>query len=106
MASEGIVAVYTTVETVGQARALAEVVVDEHLAACANWWSISSRFRFKNRVEESGEVALLFKTTKERFPALVEQLKRHHPYALPNISAQTLEFVDSDYAAWVQTSAE
>ena len=81
-----IAIVYTTFPTSADAARIAEAVVEERLAACANILAAcTSVFRWQGAVTREGEVPALFKTA----PALAERLRDRiaglHPYDLPVI---------------------
>ena len=78
--------VYVTVRDRRQARRLGARLVEERLAACVNVLGpITSIYRWKGRVQEDGEVALLAKTTEARWPALLRRVRELHPSATPRV---------------------
>ncbi len=77
-------------------------LVDARLAACVNQLgAVQSTYRWQGAVEEATEVALLIKTTRERYPALEARLRQVHPYSVPEIVAIPVERGGADYLAWV-----
>jgi periplasmic divalent cation tolerance protein len=77
-------------------------LVEARLAACVNQLGpVESTFRWQGAVEEATEVALLIKTTRERYAALEARLRELHPYSVPEIVAIPLEHGYADYLAWV-----
>jgi periplasmic divalent cation tolerance protein len=84
------------------AEALAQVLVEERLAACVNVLAACrSVYRWQGAVETSNEVPLLIKTTSERYPALEAAILAHHPYELPEVVAWPIERGLPGYLAWV-----
>lgn len=84
---------------------IAEQLVTEQLAACANILpGARSIYRWQGKVENAAETLVLLKTTRARFPELQSKLQQLHPYDVPEIMA----FPASDglpaYLAWVQES--
>jgi periplasmic divalent cation tolerance protein len=78
-------------------------LVDARLAACVNQLGlVQSTYRWQGAVEEAIEVALLIKTTRERYAALEARLRELHPYSLPEIVAIPVELGCADYLAWVR----
>jgi len=47
-------------------------------------------------------VTLLIKTTRDRYAALEAELRRLHPYSVPEIIAIAVERGSSDYLTWVR----
>lgn len=101
-----LLAVFTTVATEAQAETMAHAAVQAHLAACVQMEPIRSTYRWQGAVETSGEVRLLFKTTRERQPALMQWIAAHHPYELPAIHAVPVTHATQPYAEWVREAVD
>ena len=95
--------VYVTCSSVDEARRIAETVVEERLAACANIYSsIESIYWWRGRVEHSGEAALILKTRRILFSRLVKRIRELHSYELPCIIA--LPIIDGlpPFLKWIE----
>jgi len=80
--------VMTTLPDAGTAREIAAALVASRLAACVSVQpACLSVYRWEGAIEQSQEVPLMIKTTSDRYPALEAELRRRHPYALPEIVA-------------------
>jgi periplasmic divalent cation tolerance protein len=97
-----LLAVYTTVGSRDDARALAELLVERGLAACAQIQQIESFYRWDGVVQNEPEFRILFKTTEARYVAVEAALLERHPYQLPAIHAVAIEAVHGPYGDWVQ----
>ena len=83
------------------ARAAAGVLLDEGLIACANiLGSIESHFVWEGARATGSEVAVLFKTTPERFDNVVERLGELHPYDTPAIIGWHADAVHPATSVW------
>jgi periplasmic divalent cation tolerance protein len=77
-------------------------LVESRLAACVNQLApVRSTYRWQGTIEEAVEVPLLIKTTRVCYPALEAQLRRLHPYSVPEILALPVERGSPDYLTWV-----
>ncbi len=84
------------------ARALARSLVGARLAACVNLLpGLESVYRWKDGVEEEGEVLLIVKTTRARLPELLTALAREHPYEVPECIALAPAEVEPRYLEWL-----
>ena len=84
------------------ARAIAETLVDEQLAACVSRLpGVQSSYRWEGRVQHDAEVLLLIKTTADRLEALTARLQALHPYELPELVAVEAAGGLAPYLAWV-----
>lgn len=94
--------VYVTIRDRRQARRLGARLVEERLAACVNVLGpITSIYRWKGRVQEDGEVALLAKTTAARWPALLRRVRELHTYETPCVVAVPLAAGHPDFLKWL-----
>ena len=85
-----------------EAMRIAELVVEKRLAACGNVISsMTSIFRWKGRVQKSGETLLIMKTTSRRYPALQRLIRTMHSYEVPEIIGLTVERGLHPYVEWV-----
>lgn len=95
----------TTVASVDDARILADAVVAERLAACAQIVGpIESVYWWEGAVTGAREWFVRCKTTRARSETLVRRLRELHPYEVPEIVLLEPADVDGPYAAWVRDS--
>ena len=81
---------------------VAQTLVEEKLAACANLIpAVHSIYRWKDKIETAGEVMVFFKTTPDRQAAFQEKLRSLHPYEVPEIIFVSVVTGLSDYLRWV-----
>lgn len=94
--------VYVTAPGHDVAVALAEAVVGERLAACANILGpITSVYWWDGKLNRDGEVAMILKTTASHIPALTARIRQLHPYECPCIVAISLDGGNPDFLAWI-----
>jgi periplasmic divalent cation tolerance protein len=94
--------VLTTAASLEDAQHLALALVKAHLAACVQMLpQMTSVYRWLGKIEQSSEVLMLIKTTRERLPPLEAKLHELHAYDVP-------EFLVLDataslgYIAWLK----
>jgi periplasmic divalent cation tolerance protein len=94
--------VLTNVPERAAAERLADMLVEEQLAACVNILApCRSVYRWKGEVQHDEEHPVLIKTTADRYPALEQALRAAHPYELPEIVAVPVERGLPGYLDWV-----
>ncbi len=97
------VQVSTTLPDEPAAQAIAERLVEEHLAACAQVGGpVSSIYRWRGEVERAREWYCHLKTSTARLPALQQRLRELHPYEVPEIIAVPIVGGDADYLRWIE----
>lgn len=101
-----ILLVLTTVATRADADALARAMVEQRLAACAQISAIDSIYHWQGAVQSEPEFRLLFKTTPERYPALLAALRGRHPYELPAIVGVPCDAALPSFDDWVRAQTQ
>ena len=97
-----IATVFTVFASDEEARRIARTLVEEELAACANILGpCHSIYRWQGEVEESQEVAALFKTRSGLAPALIARLAELHSYDVPAAVVWPVAQALPAYANWV-----
>jgi periplasmic divalent cation tolerance protein len=97
--------IFSTFADADTARQAARTLVEERLVACANIVpQVESIYRWQGKIESSAEVLVIFKTTRERYPAFEQRLRSLHPYEVPEIVALDIAAGLPAYLAWVAES--
>jgi len=101
-AATDLVLVLTNLPDVDVARRVARELVENRFAACVTLLPGSeSVYRWQGVIESATEVPVLIKTRRSCYPALETELRRLHPYDVPEIVS--IPIVDGlpAYLAWV-----
>ena len=102
-----VIAVLTNLPDSESAFNLARELLHLRLAACVNVLSpVTSFYRWEGRDEQATEFPLLIKSTRERYPALEAQIRKSHPYSLPEIVAWPIAEGLGEYLRWVESETE
>lgn len=97
-----IVFVYITVGSEEDARDIAQTLVEEKLAACANIVpGVTSFFRWEGKVQESEEFVVIAKTAAARFEKLQKRVAKLHSYDTPCIVALPVEAGHKPFLSWI-----
>jgi periplasmic divalent cation tolerance protein len=98
--------VLTNLLDIGTARALAQQLVANRLAACVNILpAVESIYRWQDVVEQAGEVTLLIKSVQSRYSELESAIRAAHPYQIPEIIALPIIAGLPAYLDWVSKEA-
>ena len=94
--------VYVTMPDAATAMHIAREAVHQRVCACANMLApVWSCYHWQGKVEEADEVACIFKTTSERFPAFEACIRKLHPYEVPCIVALPVQVGNEDFLQWI-----
>jgi periplasmic divalent cation tolerance protein len=101
------IVVLITASSVAEARKLADMLVEDRLAACVQILpSIDSVYRWKGSVERASEVLLMAKTLEPRFQELETRVREVHSYETPEIVAIKAVNISQTYYSWLFLSTE
>jgi len=98
-----VLVVITNLPDRAAAEKLADVLVEQRVAACVNILApCRSVYRWKDALQHDEEHPMLIKTTSERYPALEAAIRAGHPYELPEIIAVPAVRGLPAYLDWVE----
>jgi periplasmic divalent cation tolerance protein len=90
-----------------EALKVANALVEERLAACANLISpIRSIYRWEGKIWDEKEWLLVIKTQKDRFEELEKKVKTLHSYSVPEIISLPITEGSSAYLNWIRENTE
>ena len=95
--------IYVTAPSREEAEKIAETVVTERLAACANILDgVLSVFHWKGQLCREHEAVLFLKTAEEREDELVARIRQLHSYECPCITVLPVESGDQAFLQWIK----
>jgi periplasmic divalent cation tolerance protein len=77
------------------------VIVAKKLCACISLTKVRSIYYWNNKLEDQEEFMVFFKTTKLCADSLKDEIRRLHPYDVPEILELKLDDVSRDYLSWL-----
>ena len=99
---DGLVLIYTTLDSKEEAERIGHVLVEERLAACINLLEgMTAIYAWEGKVEQAREWVMLVKTRKERLDAARARLRELHPYDVPALFTLEAGVVDDAYKRWL-----
>lgn len=93
--------IQTSLNSEEEVRRIANKLIEKNLAACVQFFPITSIYRWKNQIEESKEYLLFIKSTLKNKNKVLEFLEKEHTYEHPEIVVTSLDYVSKDYSKWV-----
>jgi len=104
-AADRIVLLYCTAASVAEAETIAEAVVGQRLAACANIIpGVTSLYWWQGRLEKGEEAVLILKTRASLAEAATAAVKAVHSYSVPCVLPLAVDAAaggNADYLAWL-----
>ena len=97
-----IIIILTNLPDRASALKLAGQLVEQRLAACVNVLAeCSSVYRWEGRIKSATEVPVLIKSRAQRYDEVEAEIRRLHPYELPEIVAVPVRRGLEEYLEWV-----
>jgi periplasmic divalent cation tolerance protein len=82
-------------------------LVEKRLVACAQILGpIRSIYRWKGVIEDAGEWLLIMKSKISLYPRIEEEIRREHPYELPEITVTSIEGGLAGYIDWIMDESQ
>ena len=99
--------IYVTTRDQNEADRIANALVVERLAACANILGlIKSIYVWQGKLEVGSEVAVLLKTTQQHVAAVIDRIKALHSYECPAILVVPVLGGNADFLQWVEAEVQ
>ncbi|OGR80728.1 MAG: hypothetical protein A2X32_09295 [Elusimicrobia bacterium GWC2_64_44] len=93
---------FVTAGNKASAEKLAAGLLRGRLAACVSAVpGVKSSYWWKGRLEKASEVLLLVKTRRALRKEVLKFMKRHHPYAVPEVLFAEIAAGSPEYLAWL-----
>ena len=100
--SNDVILVLTNLPDQESAEKLAQILVQEKMAACVNVLApCTSFYEWQGQLEKSQEIPLLIKSIRKKYNLLESCILRHHPYELPEIISVPIDKGLPSYLNWV-----
>lgn len=96
-----IIAVFTTIDSLEHAQAVATALVERKLAACVQITPIQSFYQWQGETHNDTEYRVMAKTVSSRYADVEAAIHDLHTYDLPAIFAIQVTDAFAPYADWV-----
>ncbi len=106
MEDQPLCVIMTATATLEDAQKIAQVLVNQNLAACVQRLPITSHYTWQGQIHEETEYLLLIKTRPFLYPEVKQTILQNHPYQVPEIIQLPITQGLPAYLAWAQTSTK
>ena len=96
------VAIYTTFESLDEAKEFSRLLLEKKLAACVNLIKdVHSLYRWKGKIEEATEIILWCKTQDFLIDKIHSFIQESHSYDLPAFVVYPIHSGSEKYLNWI-----
>ncbi len=97
-----LIVVYTTFESIEQAKVVGHELIKHRLAACMNIVpAMTSIYEWQGELHETSEAVMLIKTSRRCQEEVLRRTKALHPYDTPALYVLDPLHTDTDFGAWI-----
>ena len=101
--SEKLCWVYMTAASPKEAKDIGQILVENNLAACVNFFeNMTSIYKWEDKLEVAQEVVMIAKTRKSIMPRLIETVNKNHSYACPCILELPIQGGNPEFLSWIE----
>jgi periplasmic divalent cation tolerance protein len=100
------ISIFVTVPNMSTANKITKFLLEKKLVACVNIIpKIKSVYWWENKICKSNELLLVMKSVKNNFNKIVKEIKKIHPYEVPEIVCVDIT-ANKDYLDWIKEYAK
>jgi len=88
------------------AKNLAELVLNQKLAACVQFSKIESAYFWEGKLQNDQEILVRIKTKNSLFLKVEKIIKKHHSYEIPQIISTQINQGSDEYLQWIESSTK
>ena len=101
------VAIYTTFESLEEAKEFSHILLEKKLAACVNLIKdVHSVYRWKGKIEEATEIILWCKTQDFLIEKIHSLIDESHSYDLPAFVVYPIHTGSEKYLKWISEETQ
>ena len=83
------------------ANIIKDLIATKKLCACVSLTKVRSVYQWNGKLEDQQEFIAFFKTTKMCAERLKDEIKKVHPYEVPEILEIKVDYVSESYLSWM-----
>jgi periplasmic divalent cation tolerance protein len=93
--------IYTTCKNIDEAKELGSLIINKKIAACVDFWPISSCYEWEGSFQCVDQAMLLVTTFESKLEEVNEIISKNHSYSVPLIAGVDVRRVNSSYKEWM-----
>lgn len=90
----------------GEAKVLGEIIVSKKIAACVDFWPISSCYNWNGSLKSVSQVMLLVTTFEAKIEEVNKIISENHSYSIPLIAGVDVRRINHPYKEWMMEVIE
>jgi periplasmic divalent cation tolerance protein len=96
-----MVFIYTTCKDVKEAERLGTLIIEKKMAACVDFWPISSCYNWEGSFQCVSQAMLLVTTFESKLESINTIISDNHTYSVPLIAGVDVRRINHPYKEWM-----
>jgi periplasmic divalent cation tolerance protein len=96
-----MVFIYTTCQNMEEAQKLGGLIISKKIAACVDFWPISSCYNWEGGIQCVSQVMLLITTFETKLEEINKIISENHTYSVPLIAGVDVRRINHPYKEWM-----
>lgn len=84
-----------------EAKELGGLIIEKKIAACVDFWPISSCYKWKGSMKCVSQAMLLITTFESKLESINEIISENHTYSIPLIAGVDIRRINHPYKEWM-----
>ena len=101
-----MVFIYTTCKGMDEAKVLGELIISKKIAACVDFWPVSSCYNWKGALQHVTQAMLLVTTFETKLEEVNQIISENHTYSTPLIAGVDVRRINHPYKEWMMEEIE
>lgn len=101
-----MVFIYTTCESMEEAKTLGELIIRERIGACVDFWPISSCYNWEGSIKHVQQAMLLITTFEAKLDVVTQIISENHSYSIPLVAGVDVRRINHPYKEWMMKEIE
>lgn len=97
-----MILIYIVCANIDEARRISRYLLEHRLAACTNIHAIASSYWWEGEIVDDNEIAMIAKTTPDKFEEVRDAVLKLHSYQVPCIISIPVDRVEERYLQWLR----
>lgn len=89
--------IYCVFKNQDEADKITRILLEKKMVICGNQFSINSMYLWKEKIEKSPEVVVIYKTFKQNYKRVRKEIETHHSYEVPFIASIKINQINESY---------
>lgn len=88
------------------AQRLSEVIINAKVAACVDFWPISSAYNWEGSIKKINQAMLLITTFESKLDQVNQMVGENHSYSVPLIAGVDVRRINHSYKEWMMENIQ